>query len=74
VKKQRTSTKKQTKKLTCPKCHLVHPKIETLYDRDEFYLIERLDRLRENHKIKVYEITRPIEQDEVFSVKVKYLD
>lgn len=48
--------KKQVKKRICPKCHLIHPKIEILYDKDEFYLIERLDRLRENHNIKVHEI------------------
>jgi len=70
MKKKTTNRSKRV----CPSCHLVHPKFETLYDKDEFYLIERLDRLRENHKIKVYEITRPIEEGEAYSVKIEYLD
>jgi hypothetical protein len=75
VKKRRISPKRKwTQNKICSKCHLVHPKTEILYDRDEFYLIERLDRLREIHNIKVHEITRPIEPSEAYSAKIEYVD
>jgi hypothetical protein len=74
VKKERSPSKKRASKRICPKCHAAHSKSEVLYDRDELYLIERLDRLRENHNLKVHEITRPIEQDEVYSARIEYLD
>lgn len=45
---------------------------ETLYDRNEFKLIERVCKLREsNEKIKVSEIKRLDIQGEVYSVEVQ---
>lgn len=46
---------------------------ETLYDRDEFKLIDRVCQLRETHpNLKVGEIKRPENEGLVFEVEVKY--
>ena len=46
---------------------------QTLYDRDEFKLIQRVCEIREsNPDIKVSEILKPYTQDEVYKVEVEY--
>lgn len=55
------------------KAFIKKSKKETLYDRDEFKLIDRVCKLREtNPNIKVGEIQRPIMPDEVFEVEVQF--
>lgn len=45
---------------------------QTLYDRNEIKLIERIVNLRrKNPSIKVGEIKRPVLQDEVFECEVE---
>ena len=45
---------------------------ETLYDRDETKLIDRLVKLRESLDFTAGEIQRPITQNEVYSVDIFY--
>jgi len=51
----------------------IKPSKYTLYDRDEFKLIDRICQLREIHPNVIGgEIQRPYTTDEVFEVEVQY--
>lgn len=54
----------------CHKCGGMHDRTESLYDRSEYTLIDRLEQIREKHKIKVTNLTH----GEIHSAEIVYLD
>jgi hypothetical protein len=60
---------------SCQKCGGIHKKTETLSDRDEFKLIDTLEKIRKTHKIKVVTLNHDYVGDgEMHTAKIKYLD
>ncbi|MEM3171943.1 MAG: hypothetical protein QXE82_00195 [Candidatus Nitrosotenuis sp.] len=60
---------------TCNKCGGTHKKTEILYDRNEYKLIDTLEKIRQTHKIKVTSLLHDYEGDsEMHTAKIKYLD
>lgn len=61
--------------VNCNKCGGIHAKNETISDRDEFKLIERLEQIRQTHQIKVDTLNHDyIGDGEMHEAKITYLD